>query len=104
MEFKIQVLAMKEAGRGFKTIARALGVSKNTVKRICEEAAPAAPPSDCDSAPVSTTASSSVWSEKIEWKDVVREVRAGATLKQLFKELSPEVGCAWAAEIRGSAA
>ena len=88
MEFKVQVLAMKEAGRGFKTIARALGVSKNTVKRICEEAAPVAPPTD--SAPAPSVAP--VWTEKIEWKEVIREVRAGVTLRQLFKELEPEVG------------
>jgi transposase len=87
MDFKAQVLALREAGHGFKTIARSLSASKNTIKRICEEAAaPAAP------LPTSPSTPSPPWADKIDWKEVVREVRAGVTLKQLFKEHAPEVG------------
>jgi len=76
---KEQIKALVEQGFGIKKIARALQISKNTVKSILRS----------ESADVATACAS--WQQAISWDFVVKEYRKGVTIKVLHNENASHV-------------
>ncbi len=79
-----QVLELINNKYSKREVARMLGVSKNTVKRILREYR-----SSGEMSP--SVKSEPVWSQKINWDEIHREHGLGATIGILHKEHAPEV-------------
>lgn len=77
-----QVLKLfNEQGLKIRRIAKALNISRNTVRAILREqgrsqASPQVP----------------VWARPVDWEKVKREYHSGVTLKVLAHETAPEAG------------
>lgn len=83
-EMKEQVLELHKKGFHIKKIARALNMSKNTVKSILRRASQP----ENGSMPVRTEYA---WVAKVDWKSVGSEFRKGVTLRTLHREHLPDV-------------
>lgn len=88
-----QVRRLLEEGHSIRNVARALGVSRQTVRKFGREAPQ---PVDDQGEPVDTprdarVTAHPVWARCIDWQAVRAAVSAGATIKQLHAEWSPEV-------------
>lgn len=81
MQKKILELIDKKYSK--REVARMLGVSKNTVKRILRE--------HKASGEVASVKPEPVWSQKINWDEIKREHGMGATIDILHKEHAPGV-------------
>lgn len=79
-----QVLELIEKNYSKREVARMLGVSKNTVKRILREYHASGEVS-------SSVKSEPVWSQIINWDEIHREHGLGATIGILHKEYAPDV-------------
>lgn len=77
MKGQIKLLAAQ--GFGIKRIARALKISKNTVKSILRDEKKCSP------------ALNSAWDRCISWDIVEKEYRKGVTIKILHKENAPQI-------------
>jgi transposase len=77
-----QILELIAKDYSKREVARMLGVSKNTVKRILKEHKVSGD---------STSKPEPIWSQKINWKQIHREHGLGATIGILHKEHAPDV-------------
>jgi transposase len=87
-----QILEMRNRGEGFRSIARCLGVSRNTVKKaLREEQGKNSGVVSLKNDPL--TSESKKWIEALDWQKLKGEREKGATFKILHKEnCPPEVG------------
>lgn len=81
---KNQVLELHKQGFPLKKIARALSMSRNTVKSIIRRS------SERHEKTLATN-SEYAWISKVDWKTVGHEFRKGVTIKTLHREHEPDV-------------
>ena len=74
-----QVLELQSQGKTIRKIAKALGLSRNTVRRILRE-----------SGKVVEVKAGPLWATKVDWERVQKEEDSGVTLKILQREFAPE--------------
>lgn len=92
-----QILDMAAAGHKMRKIARALNISRNTVRRYLRDAKPveAAPAvNDVNKESLSPSPSPTplpAWALAIAWDQVVSARRRGVALNQLFDEYQPAI-------------
>ena len=77
-----QIIELRSQGHSIRKIACALSLSRNTVRRYLrsEEAVVA-----------SAKTTSKKWSDSFDWEHAIKEVSAGATVQQVYKEMVPPV-------------
>lgn len=85
---KDQVKSLHARGIGIKTIARALGISKNTVRCVLREDQAQAETTKVDAG---IKRVSHVWIESVDWQKAADAYRKGVTLKSLSQEHAPHV-------------
>jgi transposase len=79
-----QVIELNNRGHGPRSIARCLGISRNTVKKILKE-------STKDGSTLSKDSVKEAWANVIDWEKVREEHAKGVTLKVLHSEYAREV-------------
>lgn len=84
-EMREQVKKLYHDGHGFKKIARALNISKNTVKAIIRESAAV------ETKPVAALKEKYSWVLKVDWALIGKEFKKGVTIKVLNREHAPEI-------------
>jgi orotate phosphoribosyltransferase-like protein len=77
VRMKKEILRMHSKGLGKKTIARALKISVNTVKKYLKEAVAEEIPG---STPASEAGYSAPWAPKVDWKAVKSEADKGTAI------------------------
>lgn len=86
-----QILAMHQSGHPIRKISKALGISRNTVRRYLRQAddpgATVLPP-----AKITARAVGPAWAAGLDWEGIVKAKRRGVTSAQLFVEHEPPVG------------
>lgn len=89
-----QIKRLLDEGHSIRNVARALGVSRQTVRKFGRE------PLACtehtvegidEASPHAVDAADPTWTQAIDWQAVRSAVSAGATIKQLHAEWAPEV-------------
>jgi transposase len=84
-----QIRELKEKGLSIRNIARALGVSRQTVRKYMAASADSV---ERTVAVVPTNTTTAAWHEPIDWEQVCKEAQLkGATFKQLHQEVAPDV-------------
>ncbi|MCH7915013.1 MAG: helix-turn-helix domain-containing protein [Deltaproteobacteria bacterium] len=79
VRMQAQIRKMSEQGYSLRGIARALRVSRKTVRRILG---------------VSESTDPAQWTEAVDWDYVRKEVYGkGATIKQIHREVTPGIAC-----------
>lgn len=79
VEMEAQVLELKKQGKTIRKIARALKVSRNTVRRVLRE-----------SGKEKEVKKVPLWARGIDWEKIQNEKSRGATIKVLHLEFAPE--------------
>ncbi len=79
VRMQAQIKTMSKQGYSLRAIARALGVSRKTIRRIL------------GIAPAQSTEAAG-WIQAVDWEHVRKEIYGkGATIKQIHREVAPEV-------------
>lgn len=77
-----QIRLLHRSGHKIKTIARMLGVSKNTVRRYLRDAAPKA---------VAAAAAAPVTGVTVDWEYALGQLALGRVAKRIYEEMTPGV-------------
>lgn len=84
VRMQAQIKMMKDQGCSIRAIAKALGVSRKTVRKFFGETDPPKDPSP--------PAAETHWAMRVNWDQVRGEVYGkGCTIKQIHREVAPEV-------------
>jgi transposase len=78
-EMETQVLELQSQGKTIRKIAKSLGLSRNTVRRILRDSTKAEEPIRVP-----------LWATKVDWVKVKKESDSGVTIKVLRTEFAPE--------------
>jgi transposase len=90
---KVQVIELFQRGVGRRSIARSLGLSKNTVKKILREYSLTANGDGkvqavAESPQGDSTGPSGSWEDAIDWEAVCKAYRAGRNIRQLIHDFA----------------